>query len=138
MIKGLVVVVFGILVLLLGEAILLRMKKCKDEAWGKVVGFQGYKGNIKWSLFTTLNLTIEYKYNGKEMKANTLNAITCLTSNIDKILAKKSYAVGDRLLVKVNADKPEDICTEYKRNAAIVIGGFLIIAFGLIMIVMGY
>lgn len=138
MIKGLVVIVFGIIVLLLGEMTFSRMKKCKEEIWGKVVGIQGYKGNIKWSLFTTLNLTIEYNYNGKDMKANTINAITCLTSNIEKILKKKGCAVGNKLLIKVNSDKPEDICTEYKRNSAITIGGFLIIALGIFMMVVGY
>lgn len=136
--KGLVVVVFGILILLLGEVIFMRMKKCKEETWGKVVGIQGYKGNIKWSLFTTLNLTIEYTFNGKEMKANSINAITCLTSNIEKILAKKGCAIGDKLLIKVNSDKPEDICTELKRNIAVTVGGILIIALGIAMIAAGY
>ena len=138
MLKGILVTIFGIIVLILGEVILLRMKKCKDEAFGKVVGIVKYTGNIKWSLFTTLNLTIEYNYNGTDMRAATLNAITCITSNIDKKLSKKGCAIGDQVSIKVNPADPKDICTEYKRSFIVTLGGILITLLGILMIKSGY
>lgn len=138
MVKGILLILAGLFLLALGEVILMRMKKCKEEAIGKVVDIRGYKGNIKWSLFTTLNLVIEYKYNGASMKANTLNAITCLTPNMDKRLASNGYVVGEECKILINADKPEDICTEYVRNPALTFGSVLIIALGVLVLVLGY
>lgn len=134
---GILLIVVGVILLALGEVIMLRMKKCIDEVTGKVVGIQGYKGNIKWSLFTTFNLIVEYKYNGMDMKANTLNAITCLTPNIEKKLVSKGIEVGKECRVLVNSDKPEDICTEYSRNPALIVGGIFIILFGILVLVLG-
>lgn len=134
---GILLIIIGVILLILGEVIMMRMKKCIDEVTGKVVDIQGYKGNIKWSLFTTFNLIVEYKYNGMDMKANTLNAITCLTPNIEKKLVSKGIEVGKECRVLVNSDKPEDICTEYSRNPALIVGGIFIILFGILVLVLG-
>ena len=134
---GILLIIIGVILLILGEVIMMRMKKCIDEVTGKVVDIQGYKGNIKWSLFTTFNLIVEYKYNGMDMKANTLNAITCLTPNIEKKLLTKGLEVGKECRVLVNSDKPGDICTEYSRNPALIVGGIFIILFGILVLVLG-
>lgn len=134
---GILLIIIGVILLILGEVIMMRMKKCIDEVTGKVVDIQGYKGNIKWSLFTTFNLIVEYKYNGMDMKANTLNAITCLTPNIEKKLVSKGIEVGKECRVLVNSDKPEDICTEYSRNPALIVGGIFIILLGILVLVLG-
>ena len=134
---GILLIIIGVILLILGEVIMMRMKKCIDEVTGKVVDIRGYKGNIKWSLFTTFNLIVEYKYNGMDMKANTLNAITCLTPNIEKKLVSKGIEVGKECRVLVNSDKPEDICTEYSRNPALIVGGIFIILFGILVLVLG-
>lgn len=136
--KGLLFLLLGVTLLILGEFILHRMKKCKEEVLGKIVDIQGYRGNIKWSLFTTCNLIIEYTYDGTILKSRTLNAITVLSSTLEKTLEKKGINIGQECKIMINHDKPEDICTEYKRNPALVIGGIFLIIIGLLMIMFGY
>lgn len=129
---GLMFFGFGVLLIVLALFIYFKLRRCSEPVKAKVVGKCCYRGNIAWSIFTTINLVVEYEYNGKTYRGQTLNSLTLLTTSMDKKLEKMGYKEGDECTIKVNPKKPQDMCTKYSVNPVILLGAALFLLMGLL------